>query len=226
MKPLFTQIEYNSTKSTDKLPCQCYNCNNTFYSMKVNITAALNKSARNSVKFCSISCKNIYRNTNVLIFCSNCNLEFKKPNYLIKKSKNHFCSQSCAATYNNKHKSHGNRRSKLEIWLETELQNIYPNLKFKFNDKLTIKSELDIYIPSLNLAFELNGIFHYEPIFGEQKFNQILMNDKSKTKACIDNQIDLCVIDTSQLKYFKPKNGEKYLKIITTIINKRTMLNS
>jgi hypothetical protein len=95
-----------------------------------------------------------------------------------------------------------------------------------FNRKEAIGSELDIHIPSLNLAFELNGIFHYEPIYGEDKLQKIEENDISKSKACHDAKIDLCVIDTSGQKYFKPKTSEKYLNIITNIINKRTMLNS
>jgi hypothetical protein len=81
-------------------------------------------------------------------------------------------------------------------------------------------SELDIYIPSLNLAFELNGILHYEPIYGTTKHQQIQSNDKSKYKACLDAGIDLCIIDTSQLKYFKPSNAQQYLDMVTGVMNK------
>jgi len=81
---------------------------------------------------------------------------------------------------------------------------------------------LDIYIPSLNVAIELNGIFHYEPIYGVDKLGKIQDNDISKSKACIDNQIDLCTIDTSGQKYFKPKTSQKYLDIITNIIKERS----
>jgi len=90
-----------------------------------------------------------------------------------KKTNNHFCSRSCAATYNNTHKNTGTKISKLEIWLQTKLTEQYPNLEIHYNRKDTINSELDIYIPSLKLAFELNGIFHYEPIYAEDKLNQI-----------------------------------------------------
>ncbi len=45
--------------------------------------------------------------------------------------------------------------SKLEKWLALQLVTLYPNLDFHFNDKMTIKSELDIYLPSLKLAFEI-----------------------------------------------------------------------
>ena len=132
-----------------------------------------------------------------------------------------FCNRSCAATYNNRNKTTGTRRSKLEKWLEEQLTELYKDLDIHFNRKDAIGSELDIYIPSLNLAFELNGIFHYEPIYGVDKLQQIKENDVSKSKSCHDAQIDFCVIDTSDQKYFKPKTAQKYLDIILKVINER-----
>lgn len=153
----------------------------------------------------------------VLKVCTNCNkILQRKPSTL--RSDNFFCSQSCAATYNNKNKKYGTRRSKLEIYLEEQLRILYPDLEFHFNQKDTINSELDIYIPSLKLAFELNGIFHYEPIYGEDKLSKIQNNDQRKFQACIENGIELCIIDTSQVKYLKKHILEKYLKIISNVI--------
>jgi hypothetical protein len=163
----------------------------------------------------------MYRNTSKDVNCSQCGKTFKMIFSQFKRYKHHFCSRSCSATYNNLHKTKGNRRSKLEIWLEEKLPSLYPNLQFKFNSKEEINSELDIYIPSLKLAFELNGIYHYEPIHGVDKFNQIQNNDNRKFQACIEKGIDLCIIDTSSLNYFKEQNANKYLDIITNIINKK-----
>ena len=129
-----------------------------------------------------------------------------------------FCSRSCAAIYNNTHKTKGTRRSKLEQYIEQYLTSKYPDLVISYNKKDTIGSELDIYIPFLSLAFELNGIFHYEPIFGSDKLDQIKLNDSKKFKACLDAKIDLCIIDTSSLKYFKEANAKKFLNIIDEII--------
>ena len=92
-----------------------------------------------------------------------------------------------------------------------------------FNDKQTINSELDIYIPSLKLAFELNGIYHYEPIHGQHKFNQIQNNDNRKFQACLENNIELCIIDSSGLKYNKPEKFKKYFDIIKAIINSKNV---
>lgn len=226
MKPLYTDNEFKNSKSTDKLPCKCYQCNNIFYEYKKIIANALRSYHNQQTKYCSQKCHGLSKIRKQKVNCKNCNVEFEKLPNEIKKTKNNFCSRSCAASYNNKHKTHGTRRSKLEMWLEDQLNILYPNLNILFNDKETIKSELDIYIPSMKLGFELNGIFHYEPIYGEDKLQKIQENDFNKFQACQKQNISLCSIDTSGQKYFKPKTSQRYLDIITTIINKERLLNS
>lgn len=221
MKPLYTEQEYNNAKGIDFLPLECEYCGKTFYQAKKAIKSYLNGNPRFAIKFCSRSCCGMYSKKEVSLKCNNCGKTFYKKLSQFKKSSNHFCSRSCAATYNHTHKSHGHRRSKLEIWIESQLTSLYPSLDIHFNRKEAINSELDIYIPSLKLAFELNGIFHYEPIYGINKLNQIQTNDISKTKACHNAKIDLCIIDVSQQKYVKPSTSQKYLDIITNIIKER-----
>lgn len=155
----------------------------------------------------------------ITVICLHCGKEFKKNVGDIKKYPNNFCSQSHAASYNNTHKTKGNRRSKLEIWLEKELTDLYPQLNIVYCDKETINSELDIYIPSLHLAFELNGIFHYEPIYGLKKLNQIQNNDNRKFAACLEKNISLCIIDSSKQERFTEKSSKQFLDIISNIIN-------
>lgn len=144
--------------------------------------------------------------------------------YSSQRRKNNFCSKSCAATFNNKNKTHGIRRSKLEAWLESQLTSLFPELEIHFNQKDAVGSELDIYIPSLKLAFELNGIFHYEPIYGSDKLAQIQGNDNRKFQDCIEQGISLCVIDTSSQKYFKSKTSQKYLDTIKSKIDNVSFL--
>lgn len=148
-------------------------------------------------------------------------LNDRRKNYKEGKKYNPFCSLSCSATYTNTHKTKGNRKSKLEFYLEENLKISYPNIDFHFNRKDAINSELDIYIPSMKLAFELNGIFHYEPIYGQSKLAQIKNNDERKYQACLENNIELCIIDSSKLKYFKESNAKPYLDIICDIIDKK-----
>ena len=220
MKPNFTEIEFSATTSTQLLSCFCYNCNKTFYVMKKNITQEL-KHNRGRNKFCCFNCSREFLEKRQNVVCANCGISFEKQIFRITKSGNDFCSKSCNVTYNNIHKTKGNRRSKLEKYLENELIKLYPVLEIHFNRKDTINSELDIYIPSLKLAFELNGIFHYEPIYGQNKLNQIQNNDDRKFQACIEHGIELCIIDASQQIYFKEQTSKKYLKIIADIINNK-----
>ena len=178
-----------------------------------------------SKHYCSKICQTKSQIKKIIIICSNCNKKFTKELARVKKSKNHFCNRSCAASYNNKNKKYGTRRSKLEIYLEESLNNIYPNVTILYNNKEKIKSELDIYIPSYNIAFELNGIFHYEPIYGEEKLKQIQNNDNRKFQACLENNIELCIINTSNFSYFKKDKANIFLNIITNIINSKIALS-
>jgi hypothetical protein len=153
-----------------------------------------------------------------LVTCLVCGKEILKHDCNIKKNKNTFCSHSCNSIYQNNNKTWGTNRSKLEVWLEEQLIINYPNLSILFNNNTEINAELDIYIPSLKLAFELNGIFHYEPIFGETKLKRTKYNDENKFKMCQEKNISLCVINTSSESHFKIKNSQKYLDIILDII--------
>ena len=150
-----SDMKIQKAKSKDKLPCKCYVCGTTFFVLKRIILNHLNGS-KDKCQFCSQTCVQSMKKNKILLKCTNCNNEFLKlPNQIkMSKSGNHFCSKSCAATYNNTHKTTGNRRSKLEKYIEIELIKQYPNLEILFNDNKAINSELDIYIPSLKLAFE------------------------------------------------------------------------
>ena len=218
MKPLYNQEQFDDVKSRDKLPCECYICGQTFFVRKNLIKHEL-KFQKGEIKVCSQACKNILKLKETLVNCKQCNKQFTKKNSAIKKYPNHFCSQSCAASHNNTHKTTGTRRSKLETYLEQQLTSLYPSLAIDFNKKDIINSELDIYIPSLKLAFELNGIYHYEPIHGPDKLNQIQNNDHRKFQACAEQNISLCIIDTSKQKYFKESTSQEFLNIIIDIIN-------
>ncbi len=217
MKMLIPLEEVEITKS---VPCECKNCNSIFNISKSCAKRGIKGTRQND--FCSRKCVTDYKTKKGTIECKclNCEKTFIKYKGEANKHPNHFCSRSCSATYNNKNKKIGIRRSKLEMWIEKKLNNLYPNLEIYYNRKDVINSELDIYIPSLKLAFELNGIFHYEPIYGEEKLKQIENNDTRKFQACLEKQIELCIIDVSKLSYFKESNAMPYLNIILNILNK------
>ena len=130
-----------------------------------------------------------------------------------------FCDCTCAALYNNSNKAHGYRRSKLELWIESKLKLLYPDLEIFFNKKFAIGSELDIYIPSMQLAIELNGVYHYKPIHGQKLLDKIILNDIKKLKACENKGIHFHSIDISDQVTFKEHTSYKYLDVVTHLIN-------
>lgn len=199
----------------------CFFCSKDFEESTKRFNERVKK---NWKPFCSKECLGASRMRRESVQCKHCGVSFIKA--VREISANNFCSRSCAATYNNIHKTKGSRISKLEVWLSTELIQIYPGIDFHFNRKDAINSELDIYIPALKLAFELNGIFHYEPIYGKEKLVQIANNDLRKLQACLEQEIELCVIDVSWIKYFKPESGKKILDIIKNLVERKLTAGS
>ena len=224
MNPLFTPTEFENAKSRDLLPLECKSCHVTFTVSKNEIQKFKKREKeknprRNSWDYCSKKCSYVGQHNGVTKPCFQCgNLVYRTPRDLAK-TKHSFCSSSCSATWNNNHKTWGNRRSKLEMWLEKELPIMFPNLHFTYNTRKEINGELDIYIPSLKLAFELNGIFHYEPIYGNDNFEKVKRNDNRKFQNCILSNISLCIIDVTSQKRFTPDSSKKFLDIIVNVIN-------
>ena len=194
----------------------CDYCRKDFLRLTRHIAAHRIGNCKNT--FCSHACKNQSQNIQVTVQCKFCSIQFLKTRSQLIKSPNNFCSRSCAASYNNTHKSYGIRRSKLEIYLESRIREIYPSLLLLCNDKTAIDSELDFYFPDLHLAIELNGIVHYEPIFGDTKLSKIQSNDTKKAYLCNQKHINLAVIDTSSCKYLNHKAKNKFWNLIQMII--------
>lgn len=217
MKPLYNQKEYENSKTSELLPLECYHCQKTFYWIKSQINA-VGKTKDRQGKYCSRKCTANSRITIKNVICLQCNKTFQKLPSNINKTPNHFCSRSCACTYHNIHKTHGTRRSKLESYLEEQVRLMYPDLKLICNSKETINSELDFYFPDLKFAIELNGIFHYEPIYGQNKFEKIQNNDKQKFVECNKIGIELCIIDSSSCKHLTQNAKDKYWNIVDTLI--------
>lgn len=218
MIPAYTAEEYNRAKSRGKLPLLCKQCGETFLQTKQQIQNATRDSQTTTRDFCSNACKYQAQIKQVEVRCLQCGTIFIKMGSQVQKSSHHFCKQSCAATYSNAHKTRGTRRSKLEMWLEEHLKLAHPTWDFHFNRTDAVDAELDIFIPHLRLAFELNGIFHYEPIYGADKLERVHKNDRRKFLACAEAGIELCILDSSKMTYFKPSAAEPFLQIIEGVI--------
>ena len=226
MQPLYTETEFKAAKSRQHLPLRCLHCTRTFHRTKHDIQIGLLPHRRENNDFCSNLCQKRCQNPPVIVNCNQCQKPFKKKTGEIKSSKHNFCNRSCATKYRNAHKTKGTRISKLERWLQKQLPALYPSIEFHFNRTDAINGELDIFIPSLRLAFELNGIFHYEPIYGPEKLASMQTNDARKSQACFERGIELCIIDTSHQKYFKEQSSTKFLSIIKNIINSKLSRSS
>lgn len=226
MKPLFDLNTLNEHKGTKQLfPMECEWCHNIFRKNANDIRKFINGHRSIKVKFCSRQCGFDSRNKKISVNCQNCNVLFIKRLDQVLKSKNNFCSSSCAATYNNKHKVYGIRRSKLEMYVENNIKNDFPNIDFLVNDKTTISSELDFLFPNMKFAIELNGITHYKPIYGQRKFEMIVKNDNEKKQLCVDSNITLYTINTSSLSYNVERNFIPYYEYIKEIIKKEIIIN-
>lgn len=216
--------EFEILKSNDLVSLECEQCKKIFKLNKKQVKRAYIKGNESSNRFCTLACSHLSRSKKQSVTCKQCGIVFLKSLFKINTIPNHFCSKKCSGTYNSQHKTYGYRRSKLEKWLEEQLTSLYPNLEIHYNRRDAIKSELDIYFPSLRIAIELNGPFHYEPIYGDNTLLGIQNSDKRKFAACIEKEISLCVINTSEQRFFKPIKSQKYLDIITNIVNERLSL--
>lgn len=216
MEILLSPQELQQARSRAPVPLKCQTCGSTYYRAKNEVLKQLKGANVTVSSFCKRSC---WPDSAVQVECENCGKVFTKLQSHIRRSKHNFCGHSCSASFHNRHKTVGVRSSKLEKWLQSQLQTNHPTLKFLFNDKETLVGmELDIFMPSLRLAFELNGLFHYQPIFGAEKLSKIQKRDRNKTIACHAKQVDLCVIDVSGQSRFTEHSSQKYLSVIDKVI--------
>lgn len=219
---MFTDLEFKNAKSKDPLPCKCQQCGKTFYSQKHNIQSYI-KRLKNNPKtkygfYCCSKCATKSMTLKQLVPCNQCGKQIYKA--LSEIQKHNFCNRSCSAIYNNTHKNNGCYRSSIEHYVEEYLLQNYNDLTIIFNDRLLCNGyELDIYIPKLHLAIELNGIIHYKPIYGLKKLKHTQYKDYCKKLYCQMNNVKLMVIDISNINHFTDEYKTKVLNLVFSIIN-------
>lgn len=153
--------------------------------------------------------KKISNRKSFVVNCANCNVAFNPWKTQPPKHGNWFCNKSCRMTYFNIHhhinKDCNRNFSFPENYLIDLIQLNFPDLDIVQSDRLTLKSglELDIHIPSIKLAIEINGPVHYMPIYGSEKLALTQLKDNMKFTEAHLLGISLLVIDVSFL------NGRK-----------------
>lgn len=210
--------------SIEPVPLCCPQCNKVYHRQKNHILTAFHRKTKKpqGAMYCSRECFGLSWSNLVSISCEQCGKAFQKRPSQIKQTKHSFCSQSCSATYHNQHKAFGIRRSKIELAIESDLTSTFPDLIVEYNSTCSIGAEIDIYIPALRFGVELNGILHYEPIYGTDKFERIQRNDRQKVALCRDNGIELCVLDISSVKNWSARKLDEYAKLVVDLV--RTLM--
>lgn len=174
---------------------------------------------RGQHSYCSRACVDLHRPrlrraSETVAWCEHCGREFAVLARDLRKrtsrGKHIYCSNACSRARLKVH-----RRSKLEVWLQERLTETHPSIDVRYNDRKVVGVELDIYIPSLQLAFELNGPCHYVPIYGVARFAVTQNRDKLKAERCALAGIHLCVVDVSQMGHFTVEKG---LPVLGTIL--------
>lgn len=107
----------------------------------------------------------------------------------------------------------------MEVFIENKLRREFSSLEVVCNDRECLGIELDFYFPKIRLAIEINGIVHYEPIYGSKSFDRVQNNDKQKVIRTSELGIELIVIPT--FGSFSLKQAEFMWESIKSIIESR-----
>ncbi len=179
--------------------------------------------------FCSKRCSQLFQTNKpghkkpanelkqTLLTCKLCGKTFYRFNCSIVPGKDVFCSHSCSTKYTNQYKR--GSKSKLEKWLEQKL--FCFDIPFYMNDRKILNGyELDIYFPTKNIAFEIDGIWHRLPINGKEHFEKIQHNDEYKNQRC--KELGITLIRIQNEKVFSENEGNKVLSEIIQAIGSPT----
>lgn len=227
MIKLFKDEYLKHITQLDELAFKCVQCQKKFCREKHEYLKSVETKDYKLVEYCTNECKIKYDNSTVDYNCRQCNALFKRRRVEIARTRVGFCCSACANRYNAAHGKQGMTRSQFEVWTESRLNHDYPNLTIHYNDRTLLKrSELDIFIPSLDTGIEINGPVHYDPIYGDKQLKTVQRNDRRKINKCAEMGIDVHSIDTRAMGHFNEAEANKHYQKIKQIIDKKIKANS
>lgn len=130
----------------------------------------------------------------------------------------------CKTCSNFIHYKENKIRNLLEYLFDTE----FPNTKLKWNINPKTKKllQLDGYSESLRLAFEFQGLQHYQAIkyfkMNSETLTYLQFKDKVKKDNCVQNNVTLLIIDDND----SIKNNQKIFDCLMDILNQNNIIVS
>jgi len=116
--------------------------------------------------------------------------------------------------------------SKLEKYLQQKL--LSDGYKVEFHKEQVLvntKLQIDLFVPSINLAIEVDGPSHFEPVWGEQSLNRNKNYDSKKEGLILGRGWNLVrIVQTKD--YSETRALLVYQELINTITNNKTALAS
>ena len=198
---------YAAFKSkNNKITHICPICNISFTRIKGYL-----RKRKHEIICCSNQCRSKYwgkiisERNRIIYNCKQCGKEFNRIACRDKRGTNKFCSPSCAGKYVAKNCRTSSKRSKAEVFLCELIKKDFPSLIISENNHniLPSKLEIDIFIKHKNLAIEVNGPFHYFPIFGQDYLDKIHNKDIKKQNEILALKINLIILDISNFLTLK-----------------------
>lgn len=104
---------------------------------------------------------------------------------------------------------------KSEYELFILVRSVYPDAVYQYRDDWLGRQSLDVYVPSMRIGFEYQGMQHYQPVNvfgGEDHFVRQITLDKRKRTLCKDNDVFLI-----EWKYDEPISKIVLKKKISSI---------
>lgn len=134
--------------------------------------------------------------------CLTCGKQFEKIKCNANRTKKSFCCPQCYYNYPDKIERLACHRSKVEDYLLSILTKDFPQLGIIPNDIGIIGNglEIDLAIPSLKIAIEINGPTHYTDIYGQENLIKTQARDKRKVDSLVNLGYQLFIINISNYK--------------------------